>query len=129
MITYKRKPISLKTRKLQLFPLQNDPCASMFQMHLFRKDAESQTEAFSAAVTTERSVDTQKGEDTPDPVTSTPLKKPSANVLSNVTSRIRYGAAWERNLRLYEYTLPHLHDPEQKRSYIWQGQALFPDFC
>ncbi|XP_071836921.1 uncharacterized protein [Apostichopus japonicus] len=53
-----------------------------FQMHLFRKDAESQTEAFSAAVTTERSVDTQKGEDTPDPVTSTPLKKPSANVLS-----------------------------------------------
>ncbi|XP_071831624.1 uncharacterized protein [Apostichopus japonicus] len=100
-----------------------------FQMHLFRKDAESQTEAFSAAVTTERSVDTQKGEDTPDPVTSTPLKKPSANVLSNVTSRIRYGAAWERNLRLYEYTLPHLHDPEQKRSYIWQGQALFPDFC
>ncbi|XP_071850855.1 uncharacterized protein [Apostichopus japonicus] len=128
MITYKRKPISLKTRKLQLFPLQNDPCASMFQMHLFRKDAESQTEAFSAAVTTERSVDTQKGEDTPDPVTSTPLKKPSANVLSNV-SRIRYGAAWERNLRLYEYTLPHLHDPELKRSYMWHGQALFPDFC
>ncbi|XP_071813920.1 uncharacterized protein [Apostichopus japonicus] len=34
-----------------------------FQMHLFRKDAESQTEAFSAAVTTERSVDTQKGEE------------------------------------------------------------------
>ncbi|PIK53462.1 hypothetical protein BSL78_09648 [Apostichopus japonicus] len=30
----------------------------------FQKDAESQTEAFSAAVTTERSVDTQKGEDT-----------------------------------------------------------------
>ncbi|XP_071838637.1 uncharacterized protein [Apostichopus japonicus] len=44
----------------------------------FQKDAESQTEAFSAAVTTERSVDTQKGEDTSDPVTSTPLKKPSA---------------------------------------------------
>ncbi|XP_071810969.1 uncharacterized protein [Apostichopus japonicus] len=48
------------------------------QMHLFQKDAESQTEAFSAAVTTGRSVDTQKGEDTSDPVTSTPLKKPSA---------------------------------------------------
>ncbi|XP_071827646.1 uncharacterized protein [Apostichopus japonicus] len=48
------------------------------QMHLFRKDAESQTEAFSAAVTTERSVDTQKGEETFDPATSTPLKKPSA---------------------------------------------------
>ncbi|XP_071831832.1 uncharacterized protein [Apostichopus japonicus] len=90
-----------------------------FQMHLFRKDAESQTEAFSAAVTTERSVDTQKGEDTPDPVTSTPLKKPSANVLSNVTSRIRYGAAWEKNLRLYENTHCHIYMILNKRDHTY----------
>lgn len=48
----------------QLYDLRTIFLVSLyrFQMHLFRKDAESQTEAFSAAVTTERSVDTQKGE-------------------------------------------------------------------
>ncbi|XP_071836920.1 uncharacterized protein [Apostichopus japonicus] len=128
MITYKRKPISLKTRKLQLFPLQNDPCASF--KCIFSGKMLKVKQRHSQQLSPQKDQLTLRKEKI---LLIQLLQHLSRSHLPmfcpNVTSRIRYGAAWEKNLRLYEYTLPHLHDPEQKRSYIWQGQALFPDFC